>query len=239
MFNRQSAKICAKNIVKSSHPSMIIMGAIFTAISIVFNALSSRVLSTNMTEENMMRLYNASVKGNYESVMNMIEASSPSPFGKFLACLIMIVMWVVAAGFVIFIMNTIRKSEAVAYGNILDGFSFGGKIVLLMLVQYFLITLGTCLLVIPGIILSFAYRQALYILVDDPEKGIRQCLRESRMMMRGHKWELFVLDLSFIGWKLLSAITMLANIWVAPYTETVYFEYYEHVAGKNLAFSVV
>ena len=60
------------------------------------------------------------------------------------------------------------------------------------------IMLWSCLCYIPGIIAALRYSQAFYILAEDPNKGIRQCVNESKELMSGHLWEYFVLQLSFI-----------------------------------------
>ena len=75
------------------------------------------------------------------------------------------------------------------------------------------------LLIVPGIIKSYSYRMAPYILADNPELSGTEVLTLSRQMMDGHKWKTFVLDLSFIGWNLLSALTlgMLGIFYVNPY----------------------
>ena len=72
---------------------------------------------------------------------------------------------------------------------------------------------------IPGIIAAYRYSQAYYILAENPEKGIMDCIRESKAMMVGHKMDKFILDLSFIPWYLLTIVTCgIASIYVTPYT---------------------
>ena len=87
--------------------------------------------------------------------------------------------------------------------------------------------LWSLLLVIPGIIKSFSYAMSLYILAENKGKSAKECISESKAMMDGHKMELFVLGLSFIGWILLSCITFgIALIWVMPYMQTTYANFY-------------
>ena len=74
-------------------------------------------------------------------------------------------------------------------------------------------------------------RQALYLLLDHPEMGVTECIRESKRLMRGHKAELFILDLSFIGWALLSVIPFV-SIYTIPYTEATYALYYCQLAAQ-------
>ena len=73
------------------------------------------------------------------------------------------------------------------------------------------IMLWTILLIVPGIIATLRYSQAFYILADDPSKGVMQCLKESKEMMKGNKAKLFCLELSFIGWCLLIYAVILVS----------------------------
>ena len=65
------------------------------------------------------------------------------------------------------------------------------------------------------------------------EKSAWQCLRESGALMRGHKWELFVLDLSFLGWMLLSAMFAPVTIWLDPYRAITNANYYNRLVGAQ------
>ena len=98
------------------------------------------------------------------------------------------------------------------------------------------IVLWGLLLIIPGIIKSYEYRMVNYILAENPEMNTKEVFAMSRDMMRGNKWRAFVLDLSFLGWHLLSLITIgLAGIfYVFPYrnmTNAALYEYLKY--GRN------
>lgn len=76
---------------------------------------------------------------------------------------------------------------------------------------------GMFLFIIPGIILSYSYSQAIYIFMDDNFKSPIDCLKESRQMMKGHKMELFMLEISFLPMMILSVLTLgILYIWVGP-----------------------
>ena len=78
--------------------------------------------------------------------------------------------------------------------------------------------LWSLLFVIPGIIKGISYSMANYILAENKGKSARECINESKRLTQGHKGELFVLSLSFLGWGLLCVITLgIAAIWVIPY----------------------
>lgn len=91
-------------------------------------------------------------------------------------------------------------------------------------------------LFIPGIIKTYQYRLVEYILAEHPEMSTKEVLAESREMMKGNKWRAFVLDLSFIGWHLLSLITLglVGVFYVMPYQNMTNAALYEYLAyGRN------
>ncbi len=88
-------------------------------------------------------------------------------------------------------------------------------------------------LMIGAIILGLAYGMVPYVIRDNKEMGVREVLRTSRLMMRGHKWQLFVLELTFIGWVLLCIITLgIGLLWLQPYMATSYAHFYEDVKAE-------
>lgn len=83
------------------------------------------------------------------------------------------------------------------------------------------------LLIIPGIVKTYAYSMVPYILGDNPTIGRKRAIQLSNQMTRGHKWRIFVLDLSFIGWFLLGAIALgVGVLFVLPYYNTTKAELY-------------
>ena len=87
--------------------------------------------------------------------------------------------------------------------------------------------LWSLLFIIPGIVKSYSYSMAMYILAENKEKPALECINESKAMTNGHKMDLFVLGLSFIGWGLLGSVTLgIAYIWVFPYTQATYANVY-------------
>ena len=96
--------------------------------------------------------------------------------------------------------------------------------------------LWALLLIIPGIIKSYEYRMIPYILSENPEISRQRAFELSKHMMKGNKWRTFVLDLSFIGWYLLSALTIgiLAVFYVNPYVESTNAELYAYLKDEVL-----
>lgn len=93
------------------------------------------------------------------------------------------------------------------------------------------ITLWTFLFIIPGIVKTYAYAMAPFILAENPHMTARQALRASCDLMEGHKAELFFLELSFIGWSLLSVFTLgIGILWLNPYTNAARAAFYRNLS---------
>ena len=101
--------------------------------------------------------------------------------------------------------------------------------------------LWALLLVIPGIIKGISYSMTQYLLVDCPNVKARDALKLSMRMMNGHKWEYFVMGLSFLGWILLSALTLgiLSVFYVDPYMRSSFAEYYLELRDEALRTGVI
>ncbi len=139
------------------------------------------------------------------------------------------ITYALTAGFSSYSLKTIRHEDA----GLETLFSYM-KSFLKVFCLYFMIGLFTMLwsflFIIPGIIAAYRYSMAVYIFIDDPNKGVLQCISESKEMMIGHKWELFVLQISFILWYLLGGITCgLAFLYVTPYLELTIAVYYDNL----------
>lgn len=90
--------------------------------------------------------------------------------------------------------------------------------------------LWSLLFVIPGIVKSISYSMAMYILAENPEIGALEAINRSKAMTNGHKMELFVLALSFIGWCILGGITFgIAYIWIIPYMSATMANFYNKI----------
>lgn len=98
--------------------------------------------------------------------------------------------------------------------------------------------LWSLLFIIPGIVKYYSYSMSMYVLAENKGKPALECINESKAMTNGHKADLFVLGLSFIGWALLGAITFgIAYIWVIPYMNTTYANAYNYLKEKKESLS--
>lgn len=95
------------------------------------------------------------------------------------------------------------------------------------------ILLWSLLLIVPGVIASYRYAMASYVMAENPGMSAGDALRESARMMEGNKWRLFCLRLSFIGYRLLSVITFgIVGIWLDPYVGQAEAQFYHQVSGR-------
>jgi len=93
-------------------------------------------------------------------------------------------------------------------------------------------TLWGLLFIIPGIVAQYSYSMTPYIMADHPHLTAREAISASKDMMQGHKWELFVLHLTFIGWSILAALTMnVGNLILNPYKNAAEAAFYREIAG--------
>ncbi len=112
-----------------------------------------------------------------------------------------------------------------------DG-KFGNNIVLGLLQTVFLF-LWSCLFFIPGIVKSYSYAMSYYVSLDRPELGANDCITESRRLMNGKKWNLFCLDLSFLGWYIVGMLCFgIGILWVIPYHEMARANFYEELTRQ-------
>lgn len=136
-----------------------------------------------------------------------------------------LVIIILSFGYTGYLLRVVR-GESSGVGNLLDGFGIAGRAIVLTIFIDVLVALASMLLFVPGIILSYAYAMARRLQMDHPDWSPVRCMRESRYMMRGHKWDFFVLQLSFLGWFILATIPGV-SVFVKPYVslaETVFYE---------------
>ena len=126
-----------------------------------------------------------------------------------------------------------REGRGIDLNDLFRGFrdDFGGTLLISLLSGLF-IFLWSLLLFIPGIVKAYAYSMVYYVKADHPEYGWRECLDESQHLMTGHKWEKFVLDLSFIGWGIVGSLCLgVGTLWVMTYMAATEAQYYEYLTS--------
>lgn len=134
-------------------------------------------------------------------------------------------------------LTLVRQNEGTSFASIWEhtkAFFLSDRfftVVKAYLWQFLFIVLWSLIPVVGWVVAAvkgYSWSQAIFIAYDDPSVTAREALRRSRDLMMGHKMDLFVMYLSFIGWSILVAVTGgLAGIFVLPYMTVTYVNFYE------------
>ena len=220
----------ARKRIFENSPRILLISLIYVILATAVTWLSFRLPGTISMQDINARLLSGEIPN-----LGIIYTNF-RPIGVFLALLLLLLQPVLDVGFISFCLKT-NRSEKTEFKDIFNGFFFIAKVILLFLIITVFVFLWSLLLIIPGIIASYRYRQAFYILLDDPRKSVLQCIAESKLMMHGKKLDLFTIDVSFIGWYILDSIVIMltplpfaipiVSIWLSPYTGLVRAAFYE------------
>ena len=121
----------------------------------------------------------------------------------------------------------ISRNETVTYKELFSKTNMCFSYLAISLLVGLFTALWSLLLVIPGIIAAINYSLVYFVKLDNPELGALEVLRKSKEMMNGHKWDFFVLILSFLGWAILGIFTLgILYLWLVPYMQVTYANFY-------------
>ena len=141
-----------------------------------------------------------------------------------------IVGCVVEIGYKRFHLNLLDGKEA-SLKDLFQNFYNWKRILSTVLLEILYITIGLILLVVPGILAIFNYSMVVYILAEYPELSPGEALKRSKEMMKGNRWRLFCLEISFIGWEILCAFSLgIGQLFLVPYKETAIAAFYREVS---------
>ena len=137
-------------------------------------------------------------------------------------------------GYLVYFLRLIRE-ENIDYERLFDGFSQYIRITLAELLKGIYVLLWLLLFIIPGFVKSYSYAMTEFILRDNPEISGEDAICQSMKMMDGHKMQLFLLDLSMIGWFILSCLTLgIGFIFLVPYNYTARAHFYEDLKAESI-----
>jgi len=215
-MDRIKIKQQARSYVKEAKPSPVTAGIIFAAVIFVFSLLTAKLVGVQISFD---FIENTLSTMDFETIYGYLSAMIPTPLESFLAALLKVLQYVLTAGFVIFVLNIINAAEA-SYWNLLDGFGIIIRVIILEILTSVFVVLWSLLLIVPGFIAYYRYRLAIYIMIENPDMTVMDCIRESKRLTKGYKWQLFVLDLSFLGWAILCGIPYIGyiiRVWFLPF----------------------
>ena len=136
-------------------------------------------------------------------------------------------------------LDLVNENKIPVVADAFYGYSDFGSSVLVVIITALFTFLWSLLFIIPGIVKAISYSQAYYIIAENKGMPAIDAINRSKAMMHGHKLDYFVLQLSFIGWGLLGALTCgIAFIWIAPYMNATYANFHNTVKASYNAGNV-
>lgn len=121
-----------------------------------------------------------------------------------------------------------------AFATLFSRFSIWGRAFGLRFMTTLLTFLWSLLFIVPGIIASYRYALAPYLMAENPDMDVMEAIARSKELMDGNKGRLFCLQLSFIGWRLLCVLTLgIGYLWLAPYQNAAEAAFYLEVTGRT------
>ena len=218
MWTRLELKMRAKEAFRRNYWPCVIVAFVMALINgLLSNSASNSNLETNTTE---MGEHGTAMFLAIYSIVAIVAIIA-------LVAKIIIGNVLLVGGNRFFVIN---QTEDAKVGTLLYGFKTGsvGNIVLVMFLRDLFTALWTLLFIVPGIIKHYEYLMVPYILAENPDMSQHQAFAISKRMMQGQKMDVFILDMSFLGWKILEGLTFgIAGIfYVEPYYQATLAELY-------------
>lgn len=140
----------------------------------------------------------------------------------------------ITVGLNLFFLRAVRK-ENHSYGDLFEPIGKGdwGRTALMFILKSIFTVLWSLFFILPGIVKTYSYAMSEFIMIDNRQCSATEAITLSRKLMKGKKWKLFCLDLSFIGWALLSILTLgFLMLFVAPYHTAARAAFYNDIKNK-------
>lgn len=220
MWNRAELKMRGNMAFKKNYVSAVVVALLMGIFGTVSGESSARRVSENsdIYSENLF---------NVGMITGLLAGITTVVILIVLVAKVFVGNLLKMGGYRFFILN---QTAQPGIGTLLDGFRSGHyvNIVLTMFLRDLFTALWSLLLVVPGIVKHYEYLMVPYIIAENPAMDYKEAFQISKQMMDGEKMEAFIMDLSFLGWYLLSAVTcgLLAIFYVNPYVQASFAEMY-------------
>ena len=238
-MNGSELKAGARRLIFDNAPKLLIISTVFVIIVTVMSELQFRLPGTALAYDRFLERLRSGELPSLGMFYSNLRVS-----GVVLAAIIFMLRPIMDVGFISYCIKMTRGLGG-DYYDIFNGFVLFIKVLMVFIITTVLQALWSMLFVLPGIAAYYRYRQSYYILLDAPEKGVIQCIRESKQLMSGNKLDLFLVDLSFAGWFLLDffiALTLsflsvpvaipIVSLWLTPYMGLTHAAYYNRLLGR-------
>ena len=233
-YNRPEAKALAKQAMRTTYPHPMLVTLVYVLLASVLTNMVSKLVTNPF---GAFYLYVLDRSYDIEDLIRVLLV--PRTVAAFLVVqlLITVYQWIMSFGYTSYALRMARNEQP-GFQNLLDGFRTIGRAFLVYLLIYIFTTLWSLLFLVPAfivmlvsalggpmlmflalllviaaailsVIVTYRYRLAVYFLLDNPEMGALAAITESKRAMMGWKGELFIQDLSFLGWWLLLSLASL------------------------------
>ena len=220
MWNRAELKMRGNMAFKKNYVSAVVVALLMGIFGTVSGESSARRVSENSD------IYSGNLF-NVGMITGLLAGIATVVILIILVAKVFVGNLLKMGGYRFFILN---QTAQPGIGTLLDGFRSGHyvNIVLTMFLRDLFTALWSLLLVVPGIVKHYEYLMVPYIIAENPAMDYKEAFQISKQMMDGEKMEAFIMDLSFLGWYLLSAVTcgLLAIFYVNPYVQASFAEMY-------------
>ena len=279
-YNRPEAKALAKQAMRTTYPHPMLVTLVYVLLASVLTNMVSKLVTNPF---GAFYLYVLDRSYDIEDLIHALLIPRTVVAFLVVQLLITVYQWIMSFGYTSYALRMARNEQP-GFQNLLDGFRTIGRALLVSLLIYIFTTLWSLLFLVPAfvvmlvaalvapgllslavlllfaaailsVVVSYRYRLAVYFLLDNPDMRALAAITESKRAMVGWKGELFIQDLSFLGWSLLfgfaaalvgslglifgpgavSLLTILAttafSLWLTPYmwgTEANFYDWVVH-----------
>lgn len=235
MYNRVALKNRTKSLVRQGSPAPYLVVLVYLLTTVWVSQIADLALFNPITYATQLMnewyndialsgsVSNAAVNAIMQEVLACFQGTR-ALIGMLATLIILLYTMVVDFGMYGYSIRVMRGEEA-GVGDLFSNFDIAAKVIALWFLKVLFIALWSMLFFFPGLVASYRYRLAEYLLFDDPSISPLEAIRRSKQLMLGRKMDLFVTDLSFIGWSILLSLAMNTALYLVPGAVAADFAY--------------
>lgn len=232
MFDRKKYKQFAKTQLKGRWPTPLLMTLITFLILILLQAHELRDFLQELSE--------FTITADEPLIMTETISYSTASIETLRTWIAILVEFILIFAQVNVYITLSKGPEPVGLTKFIEGLGLWGKAILAGLWNTLWILLWSLLFIIPGIVKFYAYSQMFYLLAEFPKLPVAKAMRISIAITRGHKADLFMMHLSFIGWAILASIPAgIGYIWLLPYVNMSMTNAYHALLKEALSTGII
>ena len=244
MTDHKELKRTAREAIRETKPSPVL---VTLAVTVILAVIQLLILNLNGDLDAYIAMAKSAAAGEIALVESV---GSVSPLAWILVLALNLMSMVVSMGYSLYALRVGRRASP-GFGDVFDAFGIFFRVIVLGIVRSMVVSMLSFLYIVPAtafamvmdplaasliclplmapmFVVMYAYRFADFLLLDNPAFPAIYCLGLSRMAMKGRKWDMFKLDLSFLGWILLCLFPPVW-LWVRPYMAVTVAGYYDAV----------